>query len=158
MMGKLLLLFGAALCCAAVLATGVGARSSATFSCNGTFNNQTYTDVDVPSSAVCNLNTVTVTGGITVEGQLFASSLDVGGDLLSEGGKLVQIDSSTIGGNLKLKHLAGAPSNQDVVSVVINTIHGKLVVKRTSGGTGDFLVSSNTVDLKENVSFNQISR
>jgi len=155
--GRLLLFLATGgVCAAAIVATGAGARSSA-FSCNGTFNNQTFADVDVPASAVCRMSNDTVTGTITVEGQLFASTLDVGGDLLSDGGKVVQIDSSTIDGNLKVKNLHGAPADQDAVSIVINTIHGFLGVSFNKGGTGDFLVSSNTVDLTENVSFNTIA-
>jgi hypothetical protein len=155
--GKVLLIIGAAACCAAVLATGVGARSSAVFSCKGTFSNQTYAAVDVPAKSVCHLNTVTVTGGITIEGQLFGSTLTVGGDVLSQGGKVVQIDSSNINGDLKLKDMAGAPANVDAVSIEVNDIKGTLVVKRVSGGTGDFLVSTDTVGGVENVSLNVIN-
>jgi len=155
--GRLLLLLGAVGCCAAaIVATGAGARSAATFSCNGTFNDQTFKNVDVPSAAVCRLDTDTITGMVTVEGQLYASSLDVGGDVLALGGKVMQIDSSTIGGDLKAKNLSGAPSDQDAVAIVINEVHGNLIVKYNRGGTGDFLVSTDTVHGKENVSFNQI--
>jgi hypothetical protein len=152
----LLLGLGLAGCCvAAVIASGAGAKSTI-FKCNGTFNHQTFGAVDVPANAVCRMQNDTINGSVTVEGQLFASVLDVSGDVSSDGGKVVQIDSSTISGDMKLKNMTGAPSNEDAVSIVINVIQGKLKIKNDSGGTGDFLTSTNTVHDKEKVSGNVI--
>jgi hypothetical protein len=125
--------------------------------CNGTFNNQTYSNVSVPSGSVCHLDSDTVTGNITVSGQIYASSLTVGGTVSSDGGQVVQIDSSTVGGDFSVKNLGNGPANQDSVSIVINTIGGNLIVQHNSSPTGDELVSTNTVHKNEIDASNQIS-
>ena len=97
-------------------------------------------------------------GSITIDGQIYASSLTVAGSVTSQGGKVVQIDSSTIGGKFTLKQIKGGPLDQDSVSIEDNTIGGDLIVlKALSSKTGDELISSNTVNGNETENHNTVS-
>jgi hypothetical protein len=146
---KLLPVLGGAAVCAALVFAAVAQGNAkgvrANLSCNGTENGQTFDNVDVPAGAVCNLNNDTILGDITVEGQLYGSVLDVGGSVTSFEGEVVQIDSSTIANNLKLRWLDGAPVSEDPVAIFDNDIGGSFWVKNSRGGTGEFQAASNTV-------------
>ena len=69
----------------------------------------------------------------------------------------MQIDSSPISGSVTIVGLGSGPSDQDSVSIVINSIGGNLVVRGNSSPTGDELVSSNTVHGSEAEAFNTIT-
>jgi hypothetical protein len=136
-------------------ASAVAAASDLT--CNGTYTRMTLGNVTVPADAVCRLDSDALNGNITVSGQLYASSLDVSGNLSSQGGKVVQIDSSTIGGNVNVANLHDGPASQDSLSVEINDIGGNLVAQSNTSPTGDMLVSTNTVHGNEVEVFNTVS-
>jgi hypothetical protein len=149
------------LSCVAVTAFGAGSAGALPppdLTCAGTFNSSTYNNVNVPSGAVCNMQSDTILGNVTIDGQIYASSLTIAGSVSSLGGKVVQIDSSSIGGNFIVMHTKGGPSNQDSVSIQDNTIDGNLTVfKAFSSATGDELISSNTVHGNETEDHNRVS-
>jgi hypothetical protein len=160
---KLYLAAGLAASCLAVTLIGVGsagagAKIPPNLTCDGTYNSSSFNNVFVPSGAVCRMNSDSVIGHIVIDGQIYASSLNVGEYVLSDGGKIVQIDTSTITGNFIVQHVKNGPSNQDTLSIVDDNIYGSLVTyKNKSTATGDELISTNTVHGSELDVHNKVS-
>jgi hypothetical protein len=150
--------------CAAVTCVGIwvglaGASAKVTnLSCNGTFHaGGTYDNIDVPAGAVCSLDGQTVNNNVTIEGQLIGSDLTVHGDVLSNKGQVVQIDTSTIDGDVTLKKLHGAPVDVDPVALEDLDVGGNETVQKSTGGTGDYTIATNTVHGNVNFKGNHIA-
>jgi hypothetical protein len=108
----------------------------------------------VPAGASCHLDGQTVNNNVTIEGQLIGSDLTVHGDVLSNKGQVVQIDTSTIDGDVTLKKLHSAPVDVDPVALEDLTVGGNVTLSKSTGGTGDYTIATNTVhgnvDIKSN--------
>jgi hypothetical protein len=151
---KTLVAFVAAVCalaCVVVIGTAT-ASPTPNLSCNSggsVVSGGVYDQVDVPVGAVCRMDAVSM-NTLTVEGQLLqGSDLVIAGNVTAKRFQAISIDDSDILGNVSIITAKNTPANQDPVDIEINHIHQSLVVKYAGGGTGDLLVSTNTVDGNE---------
>lgn len=92
-----------ALAGAGLLACQPAARPEA---CNGAIGAVTVEDVKVPSGATCTLNGTRLQGNVTIDrnGTLRATRISVGGNVQSQGHRLVTIrEGSRVGGSVQLE-------------------------------------------------------
>jgi hypothetical protein len=146
---------------------GLGSASAgpgSTFFCNTTVSGTAaFNNVDVPSGAICAFDGTTsnhthISGNLTVEGRLVqATNVQLDGNLVAEKAQVVAMDNSTVNGDTTLHKLKNAPSNLDPVDLEDNTFNGSLTVTKSRGGTGDFTISTNTVNGDENDNQNKIA-
>ena len=138
---------------AGVVLLAVPARAD-DFVCDGTFMDEVFDNVIVPSDATCILEGVTVEGNVSVEGELRLTGSTVGGNVQGDGFVWVVIEPNdevpSVAGNVQLKNGSGfvVIGNSEVVGDVQlenNEVDAEINVFNNLIG-GDLQVTKNTAD------------